>query len=532
MDPLPVMNAEKVISGMADALIVVNFDRKIVTANQAAFELFGYTKEELSNQPITVIFSGSEGLFLAKKFKELREKRIIRDYVAVAHSKTGSEIPISFSMSVLKDGEEEVGVICVGKDMREVKRNMLQLREMATLSDRIAAAERVKARELESLNKQLDKANRAKSEFLINMSHELRTPLNSVIGFSEVLLNKTFGSINTKQEEYLNDIADSGRHLLSLINDILDLSKVEAGKEELNLSGFSLKALMDESVAMFAEKALKYNLQFSAENDGKIDEIIADKRKIKQIIFNLLSNATKFTPPGGKIKLAAVENQDECWISVEDTGKGIPSHDFERIFDKFQQLDTGYTKKFPGTGVGLALVKQFVALHKGKVWVESELDKGSKFIFSVPKDLDHKIFELHTITAFDQAAVESLFLAFIMIKLVDRDVTPEEKAKREEVIQTLEDMETLIKRALYRPEDKVFKLHDGFCAVVLGKTGIDSVEVVLNRIKGSIEKYSAGIKARNLDVVIRMITYPGDVRDKEGVVEAITAFGIYKKRGA
>jgi PAS domain S-box-containing protein len=530
MDPLPVVNPDKIIAGMADALILLSFDRRILAVNEAALDLFGYTKDELLGQPLTMILSGSEGLFLAKKFKELKEKKIIRDYVAVSRSKAGTEIPMSLSMSILREDERDIGVICVGKDMREVKRNMLQLREMATLADRVAAAEKIRTKDLENLNTQLEKANRAKSEFLINMSHELRTPLNSVIGFSEVLLNQTFGSINPKQEEYLNDIVDSGRHLLSLINDILDLSKVEAGKEDLALSEFSLKSLMDESVTMFGEKALKYNLQFSAETDGKIDEIIADKRKIKQIIFNLLSNSSKFTPSGGKIKLTAKENGDECWISVEDTGKGIAAEDFEKVFDKFQQLDSGYTKKFAGTGVGLALVKQFVNLHRGRVWVESEVDKGAKFTFTVPRNLDHKIFDMHTAGAFEQAMSENLFLAFILIKLVDLHDVPEEKATRDEVVQTLEDLATVISRGLYRPEDKVFKLQNGFCAVILGKTGIESVEVVLNRIKSNLDKYRSGIRARDLDIVVKMVTYPGDIKNKEGVIASLTGFGLYGKR--
>jgi signal transduction histidine kinase len=207
------------------------------------------------------------------------------------------------------------------------------------------------------------------------------------------------GPLNDKQKEYLGDVVESGRHLLSLINDILDLSKVEAGKMELELSEFNLKELIDGSLVMFKEKAMKHNIKLKAEIEKDVDTIIADERKIKQILFNLLSNAMKFTPDNGSVQVSArkVKNNSPqpplklrggegelIEITVEDTGIGISTEDQKRLFQPFQQLEAAITKKVAGTGLGLNLCKKFIELHGGKIWVESEVGKGSKFVFIIP----------------------------------------------------------------------------------------------------------------------------------------------------
>ncbi|MBI3753421.1 MAG: hypothetical protein HY266_05150 [Deltaproteobacteria bacterium] len=235
---------------------------------------------------------------------------------------------------------------------------------------------------------QLEAANRAKSDFLANMSHELRTPLNSIIGFSEVITNGMAGPVNGEQKEYVNDVLSSARHLLYLINDILDLSKVEAGKMALEPGRFNLKELIDGSLLMFREKTLKHNLELRTEVDAAITEITADERKIKQILVNLISNALKFTPDGGKVTVYAreIKNNGESFtkISVADTGIGITKEDQKRIFRPFEQLAPSLTRNHQGTGLGLALCKRFVEFHGGKIWVESEKGEGARFIFTIP----------------------------------------------------------------------------------------------------------------------------------------------------
>ena len=238
--------------------------------------------------------------------------------------------------------------------------------------------------ELGRLYQQLDTANRHKSEFLASMSHELRTPLNAIIGFSEVLLDRLFGDLNAKQEEYLQDVLESGRHLLSLINDILDLSKVEAGHMELEVGRFALPEILENGLTMIRERAGRHGIALSLEVDPAIDVIEADERKVKQVVFNLLSNAVKFTPDGGQVGIRVGRNDAGVWITVWDTGIGITPENQERIFEEFQQVEGVYTEKREGTGLGLALAKKFVELHGGQLWVESEAGQGSRFTFTLP----------------------------------------------------------------------------------------------------------------------------------------------------
>jgi signal transduction histidine kinase len=243
--------------------------------------------------------------------------------------------------------------------------------------------------EAENAKFQAEAASKAKTDFLANMSHELRTPLNSILGFSEILQDRLFGEINEKQQEYVSYIHTSGKHLLNLINEILDLSKVESGKMELDPSRFPLKEALMASMIMLKEKAMRHGIKtdIDIEPDADID-IEADNRKLKQIMFNLLSNAVKFTPDGGSVAVRArkvIEGElDYIEISIEDTGIGIKKEDMEKLFQPFSQLESPYEKKYEGTGLGLALTKKLVELHGGRIWCESEYGKGSKFTLMMP----------------------------------------------------------------------------------------------------------------------------------------------------
>ena len=238
--------------------------------------------------------------------------------------------------------------------------------------------------ELGRLYGQLEAANRHKSEFLANMSHELRTPLNAIIGFSEVLLERMFGELNDKQAEYLDDILTSGRHLHSLINDILDLSKVEAGRMELDLATFDLPLALDNALTLVRERAARHGIALDLSVDQRIDSLVGDERKIKQVLLNLLSNAVKFTPEGGRITLKAALADGSVEISVTDTGVGIAPEDQDAIFEEFRQVGADSAKR-EGTGLGLTLAKRFVELHGGRIWVKSEVGKGSTFAFTLPR---------------------------------------------------------------------------------------------------------------------------------------------------
>jgi signal transduction histidine kinase/CheY-like chemotaxis protein len=238
-------------------------------------------------------------------------------------------------------------------------------------------------RELKEQSVELELASRHKSEFLANMSHELRTPLNAVLGFSEVLLERMFGDINDRQEEYLRDIHGSGRHLLELLNEILDLSKVEAGKMELEYSSFELREVLEDAVGMLRERAAVHGIELSVDLADDVGPVYSDELRLKQVLLNLVTNAVKFTGDGGSVVLRAVRDSSEIDIAVIDTGIGVPEADRERIFESFQQGGRGASRE-EGTGLGLTLCRRLVELLGGRMWLDSEVGVGSTFGFSLP----------------------------------------------------------------------------------------------------------------------------------------------------
>src|SRR6185312_9124685 len=308
----------------------------------------------------------------------------------------GRDYPVSFAlaqrfshrtvlvMPLLREGQPFGTILIRRRDVRpfgERERTLLQ-----TFGDQAAIAiENARLfREIEEKSRQLEIANKHKSEFLANMSHELRTPLNAIIGFSEVLLERLFGDLNDKQDDYLKDIHSSGKHLLSLINDILDLSKIEAGRMDLDASTFNVALALSNAMTLVRERAQRHGIDLRQEVDPELGDIVADERKFKQILLNLLSNAVKFTPDGGRIDVSARVYDGQAVIAVRDTGIGIAAADQAVVFEEFRQVGSDYTQKHEGTGLGLALTRKFVELHGGKIRVDSEPGKGSTFTFTIP----------------------------------------------------------------------------------------------------------------------------------------------------
>jgi len=349
-------------------------------------------------------------------------------FEAQIFNKEQNVVEVEISFSCIPYNGTKASIIAV-RDLTERKKA-----ERALLKARETLETKVKERttKLNRANQQLKQkiverrqaenaakaANQAKSEFLANMSHELRTPLNHIIGFTQLIVDKKFGDLNETQEEYLNDVLHSGKHLLSLINDILDLSKVEAGKLELKQTEVHLRTLLEDSLVMIKEKSIKHGIDLSIDAEGIPETIKADEVKLKQILYNLLSNAVKFTPDRGKISLTAkmtdfiaqparegtgeneiqlIKNQGEIsqrndvksqrgvQISVSDSGIGLKPEDLERIFDPFEQVDGSASRRYQGTGLGLSLTRRLVDLHEGKIWAESPgLGKGATFNFLIP----------------------------------------------------------------------------------------------------------------------------------------------------
>ena len=267
--------------------------------------------------------------------------------------------------------------------------------------------------EILQINRQLEQSNRYKSEFLANMSHELRTPLNAVLGFSEILLDTTMNLTSGERTEFLRNIHSSGQHLLGLINDILDLAKIEAGKMELKAEEMPVAEALQEVTSILEPMARQQGLQLTMIGLSDVGAIKADRSKFKQVLYNLLSNAVKFTPPPGQITLTVKDSPEHLMVSVHDTGIGMKEEDLPKLFREFEQIDGSYTRRYQGTGLGLALCRRFVEMHGGRIWAESQFGKGSTFTFTIPRDPRQAAV---TPTPADEAqTVESMELPLVLV---------------------------------------------------------------------------------------------------------------------
>jgi signal transduction histidine kinase len=320
-------------------------------------------------------------LLLAIATSILLARKLVRpiESIQVAAARIGSG---SLNQRIEISSHDELGVLA-----DEFNRMAAQLQESYSSLER-KVEERTQEletalSELDEKSRELEAASRHKSEFLANMSHELRTPLNAIMGFTQVLSEKLYGEVTEKQEEYLDFILTSANHLLALINDILDLSKVEAGQVKLEVAPFSLRKALERGVVMVGERATRDGVEVALTADPDADLVTGDERRVRQVIFNLLSNAVKFTPAGGAVDVRAMKVDGEVMVSVADTGPGIAAEDHERIFEEFQQTEAGVEQR-EGTGLGLSLSKRLVELHGGRIWVVSEPGKGSTFVFTLP----------------------------------------------------------------------------------------------------------------------------------------------------
>jgi len=364
-----------ILESVLDGIITMDHEGKLLEFNPAAEEMFRYKRAD-------VVGKSMAELIIPPSLRE-RHRRGIAHYLATGE---GPILGNRIEMTAMRaDGTEfpgELSVMRIGQDEPPLFTGYF-----GDITDQNAQEEiRRRSEELEEQNRRVQEANRLKSEFLANMSHELRTPLNGIIGFAELMHDGRVGPISTQHQEYLGDILTSAKHLLQLINDVLDLSKVEAGKFEFKPEPVIPELLVREVCEIVRTLAAHKRIQLGIEIDAAVTGIVADSRSLKQILYNYLSNALKFTPDEGKVVIRVKpENQDYFRIEVEDSGIGIKADDLGRLFVEFQQLDASSAKKYSGTGLGLALTKRIVEAHGGKVGVDSTVEKGSIFYAVLPR---------------------------------------------------------------------------------------------------------------------------------------------------
>jgi len=366
--------AESVINTVREPLISLDQNLRVVTVSRSFYEVFKVKPEETVGQ---LIYDLGNKQWDIPRLRELLEtilpQKAAFDNYEVEHNfaTIGRRVMLLNARQIQRVLGKELIILLAIEDITERKE--------------IEAGLEKAHEELTELAVELERAARVKSEFLANMSHELRTPLNSINGFSEVLYDETFGPLNVKQKQYVNNVLTSGKHLLLLINQILDMAKVEAGKMKLALSNLSTKSLLNELTMLVADMVTKKKIEILIEIAEDLPDIEADELKVKEIMYNLLSNAVKFTPEGGKIGMRADKAGSEIEIVVWDTGVGIASENMGKIFEGFFRVDTPYSRVTEGTGLGLPLSKKLVELHGGKLTVKSEgLNKGTEIRFTLP----------------------------------------------------------------------------------------------------------------------------------------------------
>jgi PAS domain S-box-containing protein len=371
------------VDSIGDAVVATDAQGHITRMNRVAETLTGWTLEEAAGRPLDEILrlrSEDTGATVASPVERVLREGVVVGLAnhTVLLTRDGREIPIADSAAPIL-GEGEVGLRGVVLVFRDVS------------FERRLEASRIRAIELEAENRQSQEANRLKSEFLANMSHELRTPLNAIIGFAELLVDGEVGPLEARQTEFIGDILASGRHLLRLINDILDLSKVEAGKMEFHPEAIDLQQQVSDVIGMLRTIAARKQIHVAAAVDPAVTEAILDPSRFKQILYNYVSNALKFTPAGGHVTVrVAPAVGDRIQVDVEDDGIGIPPDDLGRLFTAFQQLEPGSAKKHGGTGLGLALTRRLVEAQDGSVGVTSTAGQGSVFSAVLPRHARHR----------------------------------------------------------------------------------------------------------------------------------------------
>jgi len=376
----PIRDAERrlgeLLESAPDAILELDKDGRIVLLNRMAEQLFGYMREEMLGLTVDALvpeaFRDAHKRHRTQYLNHPVTRPMGSGLRLEARRKDGSHFPVEISLSSVKSGAG-IRVTSIIRDITERKQ----------MEDRLRAIEEKYVRELELRNQEAERANQLKTEFLGNMSHELRSPLHTVIGFAELLAEEKEGPLNEKQKRFVGHIQSDSRHLLDLINDLLDLSKIEAGRLELRYETFHIEAVVAEAISSVRPRATAKFLHIGSDISVPAP-IFADRLRFKQILHNLLTNAIKFTPDGGRVRVQATFRNQFAEISVSDTGIGITEDQQQAVFDKFYQVRAGIQGGHEGTGLGLAITKRLVDQHGGSISLKSEPGSGTCFTFTIP----------------------------------------------------------------------------------------------------------------------------------------------------
>ena len=371
----------ELLEAAPDAIIEVDSEGRIVLLNRVTEDLFGYRREELLGQPVELLVPEN---LLATHWNRPQTRSTGSGTAFEGRRKDGSRFPVEINLSPV-ESEDSFRVTAIIRDITERKKAEDLLRTIQEKYNRELSATN---RKLQDRNREIERANRLKSEFLTSMSHELRTPLHTIIGFSELLGEELEGPLNDKQKRFINHIQQDSLHLLELINEILDLSKIEAGKLELRPQVFDVAGAIEEVLSSIRAQCLAKSLTIET-RISEAGALHADRVRFKQVLYNLLNNAVKFTPEGGRIGIEARPRDRFIEISISDTGIGIPQRELGSVFDKFHQVGATTNGVREGTGLGLAITKHLVEEHGGQIRVESKSGKGSRFTFTMPLQLMH-----------------------------------------------------------------------------------------------------------------------------------------------
>jgi PAS domain S-box-containing protein len=380
--PISLPTLGELLESVPDAILDFDNEGRIRLLNRMAERLFGYTREELLGETVEVLVP--EALREAHKRHRVQylNQPVTRPMgsglMLEARRKDGSHFPVEISLSPVKSQ--------TGFRVTAIIRDITERRET---EDQFRAMQEKYIHELELRNRKAEQANQLKTEFLSNMSHELRSPLHTVLGFAELLAEEIEGQLNEKQKRFVGHIYNDSQHLLDIINDLLDLSKIEAGHLELRHEAFDIASVMEDALASVRPRATAKSVEIRADISVSVT-VVADRLRFKQILHNLLSNAVKFTPEGGEVRVEAAPRDRFAEISVTDTGIGIPKDQHQAVFDRFYQVRAATTSGPEGTGLGLAITKGLVEHHGGRIWLKSEPGKGTCFTFTIPLEHSHE----------------------------------------------------------------------------------------------------------------------------------------------